>query len=529
MFFPVEDFWQYSCLFKKIIILKNGVSINGAPHGYYLFKENKMFKKYVPLVTVCMFMILAYPQLGLSNDEHAELTGPFATPMEVTKACLECHENASMEVMKTAHWNWDALQDVSGKGVVKRGKKNAFNNFCISIAGNWPRCTSCHVGYGWKDDSFDFSDSSRVDCLSCHDTTTTFNKPKGAPAGAGMPAGYTGNPKFDKNPVDLVKVAQSVGMPSRRNCLTCHANGGGGNNVKHGDIDMSLIMPDKEIDIHLAIDGQNFSCQECHTSEEHQIKGNAMTVSPGGQNSSVQCVDCHKDSLHEKAADGKILNKHIERVACQTCHIPDFARKYATKLSWDWSEAQNPANLPKEKRVIKKNGSPEYIAKKGRFVYGKNVKPVYAWFNGTAGAYHSGEKIDPAKVTKLAYPLGSKEDGKSKITPFKLHSGKQIYDAKNMYFLAPKLFPSGPDKAEAYWKSYDWGRAAKAAEKSTGLKYSGEYGFAPTALYDPINHMVTSSARALSCKECHAPKGRLDWKALGYMGDPKELKKVATQ
>ena len=91
---------------------------------------------------------------------------------------------------------------------------NTVNNFCISINGNWARCTSCHIGYGWKDANFDFSDTSRIDCLVCHDTTGNYKKP--GPA-AGMPAGYTGNEKFDKKPVDLVAVAQSVGTPARRN------------------------------------------------------------------------------------------------------------------------------------------------------------------------------------------------------------------------------------------------------------------------------------------------------------------------
>ena len=487
-----------------------------------------MSKKLLLITMASLAMLLVNIQQSFASEEHAEITGPFNTPMEVTSKCLECHEDASAQMMKTAHWNWDALQLIDGIGVVKRGKKNAFNNFCVSIAENWPRCTSCHVGYGWKDESFDFNDETRVDCLSCHDTTGTFNKPKDAPAGAGMPAGYTGNPKFDKNPVDLIKVAQNVGTPSRRNCITCHANGGGGNNVKHGDIDMSLIMPDKSIDIHLATDGLNFSCQECHVTEEHQIKGNNMTVSPAGLNSAVQCIDCHDQDLHE-GENGAVLNTHAKRVACQTCHIPDFARKYATKMSWDWSEAQNPANLPKEKRVVKKDGSTVYDAKKGRFVFEKNVKPVYRWFNGTGGAYHAGQKIDPKGVTKLAFPLGNRDDGNSKIWPFKLHQGKQIYDAKNLYLLAPKLFPSGKNKSEAYWKSFDWHRAARASEESSGLKYSGEYGFTATELYDPINHMVTATSRALSCNDCHSADGRLDWKALGYSGDPKEMAKVAVK
>ena len=41
--------------------------------------------------------------------------------------------------------------------------------------------------------------------------------------------------------------------------------------------------------------------------------------------------------------------------------------------------------------------------------------------------------------------------------------------------------------------------------------------------YMGISHEVQPADRALKCAECHGPKGRLDWKALGYEQDPLEL------
>jgi hypothetical protein len=35
-----------------------------------------------------------------------------------------------------------------------------------------------------------------------------------------------------------------------------------------------------------------------------------------------------------------------------------------------------------------------------------------------------------------------------------------------------------------------------------------------------VNHMVVPKQQALKCTACHDPKGRLDWKALGYAGNP---------
>ena len=121
----------------------------------------------------------------------------------------------------------------------KLGKKTVINNFCGTIQSNEPRCTSCHIGYGWKDNTFDFTSEVNVDCLVCHDRTGKYKK---LPTGAGHPL-YKEMKKGDKviKPVDLAHVAQKVGKTSRQTCGGCHFTGGGGNAVKHGDLDMSLI------------------------------------------------------------------------------------------------------------------------------------------------------------------------------------------------------------------------------------------------------------------------------------------------
>lgn len=442
-----------------------------------------------------------------ADEDHRQITGPFNTPMEVTQKCLTCHEEVAHDVMQTSHWTWELEQQITGKGKVGRGKKNVINNFCISIDGNEPRCTSCHIGYGWKDANFDFNDKARIDCLVCHDTTGKYKKPG---PGAGMPAGFTGNAKLDKKPVDLINVAQNVGKPGRDNCLACHGYGGGGDNVKHGDIDFMIKGADSSYDFHMGSDGLDFNCQECHTTEDHNIKGNAMVVSPGSRNH-IGCVDCHDAAPHRQAT----LNEHITSVACQTCHIPFYAKGMPTKLEWDWSAAGQDKKGAKDQY-----GKPTYVKKKGGFVWGKNLVPVYTWYNGNAGAHSRGDKIDPESVTRLNWPEGDINDSNSKIYPFKVHKGTQIYDKNNKYFITPKLWPSGKDGKDAYWKSFDWDKAAAAGMKESGLDYSGEYDFAPTEMYWRLNHMVAPAKAALNCLDCHDGGNRLDWRALGYKADP---------
>lgn len=191
-------------------------------------------------------------------------------------------------------------------------------------------------------------------------------------------------------------------------------------------------------------------------------------------------------------------------------------------MSWDWSAAKNPKELPEEKRVIEEHGHPVYLFNKGRFVYEQNVTPSYAWYNGAMTAYTLGDPIDPGKVTALNAPLASRSNADAKIHPFKIHTAQQPYDIKLSYLIAPKVF--GPkNDPDAFWESFDWQKAAAAGMKAVGLAFSAELGFAPTLSYWGTNHMVSPADKALQCLDCHGDSGRLDWKKLGYKGDPLRL------
>lgn len=459
--------------------------------------------------TLYLASIITAGVLGLTtfnaaaeNPHKEAIQGPFTQGSQVTEQCIECHEDHAKDFMKSSHWTWELEQELPGR-TVKRGKKNAINNFCTSISGNEPRCTSCHAGYGWKDNNFDFTDMTKVDCLVCHDTTGTYIKD---PAGAGEALAK----------VNLERVAQNVGNPVRDNCGTCHFYGGGGDAVKHGDLDSSMAYPDKATDVHMDSDGNDFQCQTCHTTSQHQITGNAMGVSPGGTND-IGCESCHDSAPHSN----KRLNTHTASVACQTCHIPFFARNEPTKMNWDWSTAGSD-----QPETVDEYGKHTFMKKKGSFVWKKMVQPEYAWYNGKADAYMVGDKMDPTKVTKLTYPLGDISDTKAKIYPFKVHRGKQIYDKKQNIFVTAKVYGKG-----GYWKDFDWDKAAKLGMEANqaltekGIKYSGEHGFAETEMWWRINHMVSPKDQALKCNDCHNKGTRMDWQALGYQGDPMKNKK----
>ena len=425
------------------------------------------------------------------HTSHADIIkGPFETPQQVTQGCLECHEESASQVMHTTHWTWESepMTVPWRDEPVTIGKKNQINNFCIGTQGNERTCMSCHAGYGWADAEFDFTDSSSVDCLACHADVSTYGK------------GDYGLPGED---VDLLAAAQSVRAPTRDNCGTCHFDGGGGNNVKHGDLDESLYFPSGELDVHMG--ANDFVCTDCHQTTDHVIKGKLLAdnfaIDPAEQ---VACTDCHATDLH---ADERI-NAHVDDVACQTCHVPAMALKNPTKTFWDWSTAGQ--DKPEDHF--------SYLKIKGDFVYAKDVAPTYEWFNGNiAYRYLLGDTIVPTQTTVMNPPAGDIKDPTAKIFPFKIHRANQPYDTTYDYLLQPVTSGEG-----GFWTTFDWNSALELAQAKTGLDYSGNYGFARTEMYWPVTHMVQPKENALQCDDCHTPSGRMDWEALGYHGDPME-------
>jgi hypothetical protein len=218
------------------------------------------------------------------------------------------------------------------------------------------------------------------------------------------------------------------------------------------------------------------------------------------------CPACHGQRPHTKLAK---LNDHTDKVACQTCHIPKFARGgIPTKMSWDWSTAGKRGSDGKP--LLRKNdeGHVVYIGTKGDFRMGENVVPDYVWFNGKVEYTLVGDKIEkssePVHINRFR---GSAGDGGSLIWPVKVFRGRQAYDPDNKSLVIAHL--AGDDDT-AYWKNLDWPRAVRAGMSTAGLPFSGKVEFIDTVSVWPITHMVAPAKNALGCGECHAPDGRLE-------------------
>ena len=447
-------------------------------------------------------------------------------PYEGTQSCLNCHGLMAEEVLETAHFEWAGVaQNLVGDPAGQiHGKKDILNNFCIGVPSNEGRCTQCHAGYGWADSTFDFEDPENIDCLVCHDQTGDYAK---APTTAGLPA----------DTVDLQAVAKSValnsGKPTIDNCIFCHANAGGGDNVKHGDLAMSLANTTSEYDVHMGMDGGDLECVDCH-AVQRDLDGNLLSHGIGGmpyhsvdEGEMRGCGDCHGSAanIHAGLPVAVTVESH-PTLACQVCHIPAIARQRSTKTEWYWDtagELRDPI-LPDPNDPTR----PSFDRKKGDFVWAFDVRPTLRRFNGTwektvigvNDTYADGQGT-PENPIVLGAPVGSRDDGM--IYPFKKMIGNQPADVGFQRILVPHLFGTagGPTP---FWGNWDWVAALTEGAVATEQPFSGEVGFVYTEMYLSVNHEVAPPEMAYGydnggCTDCHF-SNQIEWTALGWTGDP---------
>lgn len=438
-------------------------------------------------------------------DEHPNLFSGYTG----YGSCTGCHQDDFQshvtEIMASKHWTWEGTDSYTGNDI---GKINMVNNYCVAVPSNEPRCTSCHIGIGWSDDTFDKTNEAAIDCLVCHDGTGTYQK---NPTGAGAP--------LNGDTLDYQAIMRSFQTPDRDNCGACHFFGGGGDAVKHGTLDSTMSTPSDAVDVHMG-PTKDMTCVDCHVADKdnapHVIRGTRYSQP---QNDAALCQECHTEAPH-----GGFMDVHAQKIACQTCHIPAFARGgKATKMFWDWSTAgdriDNGDGTFSDRVITDADGNVIYHSKKGTFIWEENVVPEYTWFNGNVTHATLDTPVIDGQILKINELHGAMGDGK--IFPIKRFVGIQPFDDGTDKLAVPHLFPTAGEKAGtdpkmAYWMKYDWDLALEAGQAAVDRTYVGPVVWVTSEFSWISNHMVAPASDAVQCWECHNPYGRLDFEALGY-------------
>lgn len=479
-----------------------------------------MFIMIKPLVYIMKFniifavLLLSTPVAAaqLSHD-HSAYIAQYAKqfdPYHPSAICIQCHIKEAKDVFNSPHYQWGGVaEDILGKDKVIHGKKYAYNDFCGAVFyGDTPvnfigkvtndegkvistGCSACHPGYGLvPEENISEEQLKNIDCLVCHIPNYSRSKD--------LDVVKSGDKlvRVAVNSSELFEKMKTVRKPTKYECVRCHVYAGGGELYKR-DFEPFYKIPDCPCDYHMAL--LDFDCTNCHVTINHRIAGRGLDEWVREIPVTVDCTNCHVEGRAHEGVDNReiadVLEKHSKTVHCTVCHIPRIAKIIPTDMKRDWREAEYDENTGKYEPLLSRMS---------------NVIPTYAWWNGKDRiAYVYPEPVDGNEITFFA-PVGSIDDPNSKIYPFKYHTAIVPFDEE-------KRIPI-PVKVGLFFKTGNATQAAIVGAQQSGLNFSGKY--ITMERYMSVSHGVVAAEQALKCEECHFYGKRLDWKALGYPGDP---------
>jgi len=410
--------------------------------------------------------------------------------------CSSCHTSQAQAMYQGVHYQWKGSAAEWTTGPSVQGKmdatdgSSALNSYCINIQGNWGPCGACHAGTGAKPVATANPSAAQlasIDCLMCHADATNapYSRVRNATTGLFEPAAG----------LNMNLVVQKAGQkPTRKNCLGCHAKAGGGDAVKRGDIALaSGTTSDVLYDTHMAMgNGGNIQCQGCHTFTGHRVAGRGSDIRPEDSTIEMSCSTsaCHATKTNMATGHSTYdTSHHVGRVACQSCHIPKYAKNAndtanteATEMHRDWQHNEWNATLNRYEPLPTK---------------ANDQKPVYAFWNGTSWGNNSFDAavLDPATgAYKVSRPVGSLTDATSKLYPFKYKTATQaVANGKIVPLSTATFFATG---------NYD--QSVKDGLVYMGLSSTTPYSTVNTDEYQVLNHQVPPAVgNALACAACH--------------------------
>ncbi len=421
-------------------------------------------------------------QTGDGHDSITQWNG--------TATCLGCHEDEAAKVHSSLHYQWLGPSPYMTHGPELQGKLEvAVNSYCINIKGNWNGCGSCHAGLGAPPSPEATREQlENIDCLVCHQKGYKRKKIDGVMV-----------PDLDNMTMDMVEAAKTVHLPERSNCLQCHAKGGGGDNFKRGDMALAHgNTSDRQFDVHMATTGADLRCQDCHHTQDHKMAGRGSDLRVTELDQPVSCRDCHQGRVHDEE-----IERHTDRVACQACHIPLYAKNASDTAASEMTEIYRDWLDPHPTASGAIHPTPTMAG---------DLAPAYRWWNGFSDNYVLYDQARPDPATgriPTSKPMGAIDDPGAKLYPFKYKTALQPIDATENILIALDT--------SVYFTTGDAQAAAQAGLVNMGLNPGDQVRWIETETYQLITHEVAPAGQALGCRECHYTNSRMDLQGqLGY-------------
>lgn len=436
------------------------------------------------------------------------------------KSCLTCHGAVLKQIVHSVHWRLASpVQNVQG---LPPGSEWGMANRQCALAGcmagaNWlaatqgkftPQssgCGMCHIG-ALSQPPVPGRPATRaqaltVDCLVCHAKTydmrrreTLVRDASGRHWGA------------DRSLASALSVTR---VPPNAACLRCHAHA--------FSYDYKRGTPfTARTDVHARA---GLRCVTCHVTAGHRIaKGlyESDMVANDLPQVAVSCVRCHGPSPHT-GANGAILNAHLARLACQSCHI----RRVSGIVYENWGEPVRDdahgrrSELSRYDRIASIRGA--YVPTV-RIVMGP---PSFMWRVANTPGH-------PQAQSWMAFATATIDTPGARIFPVRALTQVMLFDRTLKMWQAPGMgfMRNDPRTADlplllapnraVYNRTGSVRRAVDAGMKALGVRWSGQWMAmrVPGTSYISVNHAIDK--RGLACAACHSRHGVMNFRSLGY-------------
>jgi len=327
----------------------------------------------------------------------------------------------------------------SGTGMLE--KWCALPNFSFGQQGGvegWSQqsCNDCHVGASWN------PQKPWADCYLCHDRE------------------------------DVMQ----IGMDG---CLGCHVK----DTAKRGDAFTAAQ------DVHVAA---GLLCHDCHAMAresfaDHQfLKGTAIDTTEPTMEGTLSCTAfCHEKAPHSGKPDGDRLNRHVGKIACETCHTGK--RPASALAARDWN-------------VFVAGGAPRTDWRQPGWL------PEHKWYDNTGAGAAGNYELPILGHTERRNAPGAR------IYPFNAVTVSWFVKTPESTFddviIVPEVKAADRD-GDGTVTPEEMRRVYPGATlKTADMNFS-------------ISHSVLPKEAAFDCGDCHGRNGWvLDWQELGYARDP---------
>ncbi len=440
-----------------------------------------------------------------------------------TTTCGVCHPGGGPAEYDRKGNRYDEFARNPENNILSRGANYLDGDYYRS---NWARsgvleadCLMCHLkNYNWKARALAVKGGFLFEApMLGAGWFKELNRSKPAMSSANPEVGFFRTDYTRTNIADPANLAASITreVPDK-NCWNCH------------------VMPDTmkrgrtwkaETDVHKA---KGLTCIHCHPGgEDHEIaKGDILvgSVRDDLDGKMKGCIDCHIKGADERATkpDHKFPDLHLEKIACEACHIPyktyaatsviDNAATGHTNKYWTTDFLSNDPLNPNQScaGTPNKTWCPAFVKYKGKI---KPVDPMQAiWWGDWDRPSH---RVIPIPLWRIRDFTGANTKNEFSITNLALLEAlkgsksvntaeeikgylKALSDGKDRHgcplvYHTPVLVKGGM----IYYLEYE--------QLNKGLMPTRDGGFKCCEPFD-LSHNVVNGKKALGaggCRDCH--------------------------